>query len=408
MKASQFVAGPRFERLSIDRSTSSATNIVRAGDRNRRSVLQVIRAHGPIGRGDIARHTGLTPPAAFKIANGLLDEAAILKSSRIEGGKGQPTSTLVVNPDFAFSLGLNIDRDHLTLVTLDFAGKIRARTSLEVKFATPFETKQFLQAAIERITDAELVPVDRLVGIGIAIPDQLGTTTLPDQPAQYRAWKGTDPETLVREISSLPVFQENDAAAAAIGEMHFGHGLKASSFFYILISAGLGGGLVVNGKYHRGAHGRSGELGFLPLYHPFRSRLSDPRRMLGDAVLLSDLFSNLKNAGIAASTPDDLKLLSGADLDRVHDWIVGISDLLYLPLLTIMFGVDPEAVYIGGRLPPAIIDRLCHELNLKLSMHADFAPATTLVQRAALSADAAAIGAAILPFENDFLPLAPA
>src|SRR3546814_16870783 len=68
---------------------------------------------------------------------------------------------------------------------------------------------------------------------------------------------------LFEEPFDLPVFVENDAAAAAMGEMQLGLGQTLSSFFYILISSGLGGGIVVDGAYFRGADGRSGELGFL-------------------------------------------------------------------------------------------------------------------------------------------------
>src|SRR3546814_16780664 len=68
---------------------------------------------------------------------------------------------------------------------------------------------------------------------------------------------------LFEEPFDLPVFVENDAAAAAMGEMQLGLGQTLSSFFYILISSGLGGGIVVAGAYFRGADGRSGAMGFL-------------------------------------------------------------------------------------------------------------------------------------------------
>ena len=60
------------------------------------------------------------------------------------------------------------------------------------------------------------------------------------------------------------MFVENDVAAAAIGELQFGRGHRYQSFFYILIAAALGGGLVIDGHYFRGANGRSAELGLLP------------------------------------------------------------------------------------------------------------------------------------------------
>ena len=55
----------------------------------------------------------------------------------------------------------------------------------------------------------------------------------------------------------MPVFVENDAAAATMGEMQFGLGKKHQTFFYILITAALGGSLVIDGNHFRGASGRS-------------------------------------------------------------------------------------------------------------------------------------------------------
>jgi predicted NBD/HSP70 family sugar kinase len=46
---------------------------------------------------------------------------------------------------------------------------------------------------------------------------------------------------LLADILPVPVFIENDAAAAAMGEMHFGLGQRYQSFFYVLITAALGG-----------------------------------------------------------------------------------------------------------------------------------------------------------------------
>ena len=44
---------------------------------------------------------------------------------------------LAINPDGSYALGLNIDRDHITLILLDLAGKVRARVSWDVDFALP-------------------------------------------------------------------------------------------------------------------------------------------------------------------------------------------------------------------------------------------------------------------------------
>src|SRR3546814_15610933 len=60
------------------------------------------------------------------------------------------------------------------------------------------------------------------------------------------------------QTCALPIY--NDAASAALGEGHLGNGIALPSFFYLLISAGPGGGLVIDRSYVRGADSRSGEM----------------------------------------------------------------------------------------------------------------------------------------------------
>jgi predicted NBD/HSP70 family sugar kinase len=67
----------------------------------------------------------------------------------------------------------------------------------------------------------------RLSGIGVALPDDLGRVDLPHRPENYDVWSTADIGKLMADILPLPVFLENDAAAAALGELQFGHGLRA-------------------------------------------------------------------------------------------------------------------------------------------------------------------------------------
>ncbi|MGH1559137.1 hypothetical protein ACRAWD_18545 [Caulobacter segnis] len=65
--------------------------------------------------------------------------------------------------------------------------------------------------------------------------------------------------------------------------------------------------------------------------------------------------------------------------------------------------IDPQAVFIGGRLPGPLIDRLAQAVNEKLAARR-LALAMAPVRRAALSTDAPAMGAAIIPIIARHLP----
>lgn len=375
-------------------------NISSAGRHNRKIILDAIRAQGDMTCGNLAELTGLTPPAVFKIARGLVDEGWVTRSRNSEKARGQPSHALQLNPDAAFALGLNIDRDHLTLVVVNFAGAVQHRFHHDARFAGPQEVRDFVIDSVNHLEHHSAALVTRIAGLGIAIPDDLGSTVLPGQPPRYQDWNGICLEDLLDDIVDAPVVQENDAGAAAIGELQFGAGLELGSFFYVFISAGLGGGLVINKQYVRGAHGRSGEIGFLPQISPLRSSRTNLQNVLGDAVLVSDLLQALRDNGYETVSLEDLDQLTGEGEAVVERWIEAVADYLYLPLLTVICTVDPDAVLIGGRLPRSVNERLCYQINKRLSMHVGVHWPGSAVRPASVMCDAAAVGAAVLAFQG--------
>jgi predicted NBD/HSP70 family sugar kinase len=377
----------------------SGTNLERAGDHNQRVTLHAIRVNGPITRAELAAITGLTAPAIANITKRLLVDNLIQEAGRRRGGRGQPATKLVINPDSWFSLGLNVDRDHITLVVLDFEGRVRARASREVSFALPRDVEQFFAKTAGKLLGKVGIGRERLAGIGVALPDDMPKAALPQQPANYGIWASTDVPSLLTNTMHVPVFVENDAAAATMGEMQFGLGKKHQTFFYILITAALGGSLVVEGNHFRGATGRSGELGML------RGKdASGHERQIQNIVSLSALYSRLAAQGIKVAAPHELTSLGERGQAIIDAWVEAAVDTLIDPVLAINCLVNPEIILIGGRLPAGIVDQIANRLNQRIETCGVVIPATAPVARAALSDDAPAVGAAILPFSHRLLP----
>jgi len=129
----------------------SGANLERVGDHNQRVILQAIRVNGPITRVTLAQITGLTPPAVANITKRLLDDGLILEAGRVQGARGQPAMNLTINPDGCLSIGVNIDRDHITVVMLDLLGAVRARASKEIEFPLPADVAKFCKAQIHKM-----------------------------------------------------------------------------------------------------------------------------------------------------------------------------------------------------------------------------------------------------------------
>jgi predicted NBD/HSP70 family sugar kinase len=380
-----------------ERPRLSGTNLERAADHNQRVTLQAIRVGGSLTRVDLARITGLTAPAIANITRRLTEDGLIEEAGQRRGGRGQPPTNLRVRRDACYSVGINIDRDHVTLVLVDFAGQVLARKSVEVDFALPDQVRSLYRRSIRSMLRRAGVDSAKLVGLGVAMPDDLGSVSLPGRPAGYAAWEGLDVAALFAEPLPLQVFVENDAAAAALGEMQLGLGQRYNSFFYILISSGLGGGFVLDGNYVRGANGRSGELGFM-----LAPNQAGAREQVQTLVSLSGLAAYLASHGFGLTALRD-DAPPAAFTACVNDWIEQAAQRLCTPLDAINCLINPSVVLIGGRLPRQIVERLAQRLNAIIGDATD-APSIARVERAALSEDAPAVGAAILPFSHFLLP----
>ena len=376
---------PAYLKLDID------------ANHNQRVVFQEIRTRKRVTRSELANVTGLTKPTIVNVSRQLLQAELILESERATRGRGQPAWVLELNPDGAYSVGLNIDRDHLTLVALDLSGQIRGRVSAEINFASPDETQAFFADAWQTLAARSKIPLNRVVGLGIALPDDLGTLAFPGKPPAYRIWEDIDVAGLFRQTYPGPTFVENDAVAAAIGEAQFGHGLEAPSFVYVLISVLLGGGIVINRNYFRGENGRSGEIGFMQVKTEAGETCS-----LQDVVSIGALSERLKDRGLTIARPDDLNHLDSAGAAIVDQWLEEACGYLMSIFAQIRQFIDPDAIMLGGRLPEHLLDRLatlCQQAqeNARSAQWID-------IRRAKLSSDAPAIGAAILPFQTLLFP----
>ena len=74
-------------------------------------------------------------------------------------------------------------------------------------------------------------------------------------------WDDTPLPRLLQERHGLPAVMDNDANAGALGEALYGAGRGARGILYVNIGTGIGGGIVIGGRVHRGATTTAGEIG---------------------------------------------------------------------------------------------------------------------------------------------------
>jgi glucokinase-like ROK family protein len=105
-----------------------------------------------------------------------------------------------------------------------------------------------------------------LLGMGLALPGMVDVDQGVLVFSPNLQWRDVALRQIFSDYSGLPVFVDNDANAAALGEHLFGAARQQQHFLFIVDGVGVGGGLFLNGELYRGARGMAGEIGHTSLF----------------------------------------------------------------------------------------------------------------------------------------------
>jgi len=131
---------------------------------------------------------------------------------------------------------------------------------------TPDRIIPCIDSAIQRALDEADTRLDQIMGIGLGVAGPLDSRTgVVFAPPNLPGWGHVRLRDIFEEHYNMPVFVENDANAAGLGEYLFGAGRGCKDMVYLTISTGIGGGVIVNGQIMHGTSGTAGELGHMTI-----------------------------------------------------------------------------------------------------------------------------------------------
>ena len=120
--------------------------------------------------------------------------------------------------------------------------------------------------AIDRVVDIARVWIDKTrnhpetIGVSVGGMYDIHSGCMWHAP-HLPLWDGFPIISSLKEAFEVPVFGENDANACALAEWRFGAGRGCDDLIFLTFGTGLGAGLILDGKLHRGKTGLAGEVG---------------------------------------------------------------------------------------------------------------------------------------------------
>jgi len=369
---------------------------------NRKIIIETIRRHTPISRAEIAQMTGLTTATISNLTAELIDEGLILESGRRKGLRGQPAIELELNPNGRFSIGFELGRQNLCGVLVNLIGQILEETSEEWEYPPPEIALPIMKERIQRLLNHSEIVRDRVLGIGVAMPGPFLTKEKQIvSPIDFPQWEQFPVTEKLGKEFRLPVFIERDAMAAAIGEHYHGTGREFRDFYYIHLTAGIGGGMILDGHPYQGFSQNTGELGWMR--HPAKGR----RALIGNYLGLKPLYNFLKGYGITIFHINDLETLFAEQNPYLWEWMNDAVDCLDMIVDGVNAILGPEAIFLGGHFPSSILNYLIERLQLEATTARASQPDRASgyqakILRATAGDFSSALGAASLPLYETF------
>ena len=229
----------------------------------RERVVACLWRAGPVARAQVVSDTRLSRATVSRLigelqAEGLVDERP---APRAAGRAGRPTALLAIEPGLGAVGGIDFGHGSVRVALADLAGEIVARANHELDVDNePWRAIEVAVAELGRL--AEERGARRLLGVGAAISAPVRRDSgLPVAEGILPGWRSVSLRTELRERLGVPVYVGNDANLGALAEVRGGAGRGADNVVYLMLSSGIGAGLILGGTLFTGHSGMTGELG---------------------------------------------------------------------------------------------------------------------------------------------------
>ncbi|MBV8553290.1 MAG: ROK family protein [Acidobacteriaceae bacterium] len=300
----------------------------------------------------------------------------------------------------AYSIGVDLGGTNLRAAAIDVAGQILHRVSVPAVYdAGPKAVASDMAHVIQSVR--ERVGRHGLQGVGIGVPGFIDINAgVVAEAANLPGFDGFPIRDEVQHILGAPIVLENDANAAALGEMWMGAGAQVKDLILLTLGTGIGGGIVSNGRVMHGFLGMAGEFGHMTVFpdgnpcgcgnfgclekHASATAIAAMGRMMhfGRDVTSEGIWE------LALEGNERAKLVFEAMGRALGIAIANLINVFNFPLYLLS----------GGPLPAwdFFAPSMFQEINRRSLV---YRRSGTRVEKAVLGADAGLYGAAYLPFQ---------
>ena len=366
---------------------------------NRMALVRHLCANPGLSRADLAGAVGLTKSTVSGLVRELIGEGWLVEREVVATGDlGRRPTPLFIDPGRLLLLGAEVGVESVRVVATSLTGEIHACT------VASFGASRTVRACITILATAlqklrkQLDAHQQVLGIGVGLPGGVDEASGHLHFAPNLGWRDLPVGQLLTEhlrgtpLQSVPLFIQNEADVAALGELEFGSDGRADPLIYLSLGVGVGAGVIVEDRLLTGARGLAGEVGHMTL------ALDGPRCSCGRrgcAETLIGLRAMLPAADEAGGVPEVQRRLDASQPD-CSAAVANAGRYLGLLLGNLCAAYDPGRIVLGGPAVALGAPFLQHAFLTLEELAGAAGEASPTVTLSRFGADAVPVGAAAL------------
>jgi glucokinase-like ROK family protein len=231
---------------------------------NKSIVLNALRLYAPISRARVANLTGLNRGTVSNIVNALIEDGLVSEDEQEPSKIGRPGISLSLRSDGGAVIGVEIGVNFISVLLTNFVAHPLWETRIET---SPSQSQTAIISKAEQLVEQALAIAKeqrlRPLGMGVGLPGLINIRQGELIIAPNLRWGNVPLRLMWNQRFRIPIYIENEANLAALGEYYFGVARGVDNFIYLSSGIGLGGGIMIGGNLFRGRYGYAGEIGHM-------------------------------------------------------------------------------------------------------------------------------------------------
>ena len=342
-------------------------------------ILDFMLNQGSTTKADIAKQLNLSMPTVLSNINELTEKGLVIEVGEMESTGGRKARRISLNEDYYYAVGVDITAHHISMVLVNFGGKIVHQQRIRFDFQPDIAySRQLAEQIAEFYKDVAVE--EKILGIGISLPgiinerEHILAKSHALQLENYSL-------KMIEQLLTFPVYFENDANAAMLAE----NPQQVGNVVYLSLNNTLGGAVCIDGRLFLGHNRKAGEFGHMLLV-PGGKQCYCGKRGCADAYCAASVLT-----GNGKYTLDVFMQLLEKDVDADRMWEEYLENLAVLITnIRMIFDTD---IILGGDVG-GYLEKYMMELAEKVMKYNRFDRDVSYLKNCSYQKEASAVGVA--------------